>query len=565
MRSTGIKRMAFLFATFCFLAVGVIVLPLRSYAQLADGSYEISVELSGGTGRAGVLSPAYLEVEDGQAEAVIEWTSPNYDYMIVDGETLLPVEDWEKRTGDGSVFRIPVEALDQEILVIADTVAMGNPHEIEYQLYFSSDSANLVSEENESVRMAVYVFGLLVILAVAVILWLFRKKERKSKRKSEPLLGLFILLFFLSGCGRTEKLETAAQMAENNRKISPEFTFQGTMELAAAGQFAVNYYNDGYALIVISDGSRFLLVPEGKPVPEQLDGDVVVLEQPVDQIYLVATAAMDMFRSLDALNRIRFSGTDASGWQIEEAREAMEAGEILYAGKYNAPDYERILSEDCSLAVENTMIFHSPEVRERLEKLGIPVLVDHSSYETAPLGRMEWIKLYGLLAEKEKEAETVFLTQKSALEAAGQGEKTGKTAAFFYLTANGAVNVRKGTDYIGKLIEQAGGTYLFSDLGDGERRTSTETMQMEQFLNAARDADVLIYNSTVDGPVQTLSQLVEKNSVLADFKAVKEGNVWCTSENLYQESMGLGSLAADFHAVFTTPEKENLTYLFHLH
>ena len=88
---------------------------------------------------------------------------------------------------------------------------------------------------------------------------------------------------------------------------------------------------------------------------------------------------------------------------------------------------------------------------------------------------------------------------------------------------------------------------------------------MEQFLNAARDADVLIYNSTVDGPVQTLSQLVEKNSVLADFKAVKEGNVWCTSENLYQESMGLGSLAADFHAVFTTPEKENLTYLFHLH
>ena len=64
MRSTGIKRMAFLFATFCFLAVGVIVLPLRSYAQLADGSYEISVELSGGTGRAGVLSPAYLEVED---------------------------------------------------------------------------------------------------------------------------------------------------------------------------------------------------------------------------------------------------------------------------------------------------------------------------------------------------------------------------------------------------------------------------------------------------------------------------------------------------------------------
>ena len=532
-------------------------------AGIADGSYEVSVELSGGTGRAGVYSPAYLEVENGRTEAVIEWTSPNYDYMIVDGELLLPLEDWEKRNGDGSVFRIPVEALDQEILVTADTVAMGNPHEIEYRLYFSSDSAEKLSEEKSVV--SVCVLGFVGILIAAAFLWLFRKKQRKSGNKSGAMLGLFVLLFFLNGCGQAEKSETAAQLAEKYREISPGLHFQGTMELAAAGRFAVNYYDDGYALIVISDGSRFLLVPEGKTVPERLDEGVIVLEQPVDQIYLVATAVMDMFRSLDALDRIRFSGTDAYGWQIEAAREAMEEGEILYAGKYNAPDYERILSENCSLAVENTMIFHAPEVRESLEKLGIPVLVDHSSYETEPLGRMEWIKLYGLLTEKEKEAEAAFLTQKTALESAGQGEKTGKTAVFFYITANGAVNVRKGTDYIGKLIEQAGGTYLFADVGDTESRTSTETMQMEQFLNMARDADILIYNSTVDGPVRTLSQLVAKNPVLADFKAVKEGNVWCTSENLYQESMGLGFLAEDFHTIFTVPEEENLTYLFRLH
>ncbi|MGN0987891.1 MAG: ABC transporter substrate-binding protein [Otoolea sp.] len=541
-----------------------------SYAQPADGSYEISVELSGGTGRAGVRSPAYLQVENGQAEAVIEWTSPNYDYMIVDGEKLLPVENWEKRIGEGSVFRIPVETLDQELSVIADTVAMGNPHEIEYQLYFSSDSVKRISEVKTPMPVLFCILGLMGILSAAAIFRLFRKKQKKSGHKkgvhgNGALFSLFFLLCFLSGCGKTEKIETAAQLAETRREISPELHFLGAMELVAAGQFAVNYYNDGYAQIVISDGSRFLLVPEGKTVPEQLDGDVVVLEQPVDRIYLVATAAMDMFRSLDALDRLRFSGTAASGWQIEEAREAMEAGELLYAGKYNAPDYERILSENCSLAVENTMIFHSPEVRESLEKLGIPVLVDYSSYEPDPLGRMEWIKLYGLLTEKEKEAEAVFLTQKAALEAAGRGEKTGKTAAFFYLTANGAVNVRKGTDYIGKLIEQAGGTYLFSELGDAKSRTSTETMQMEQFFDVARDADVLIYNSTVDGPVETLSQLVAKNPVLADFKAVKEGTVWCTSENLYQESMGLGTLAADFRAVFTAPEEEHLTYLFRLH
>ena len=73
----------------------------------------------------------------------------------------------------------------------------------------------------------------------------------------------------------------------------------------------------------------------------------------------------------------------------------MEDGRMLYAGKYNAPDYERILSGSCDLAVESTMIYHSPEVKEQLERLGIPVLVERSSYERHPLGRMEWLKLYG--------------------------------------------------------------------------------------------------------------------------------------------------------------------------
>ena len=77
---------------------------------------------------------------------------------------------------------------------------------------------------------------------------------------------------------------------------------------------------------------------------------------------------------------------------------------MLYAGKYRMPDYELILSKGCDLAIENTMIFHDPEVKEKLEELGIPVIVETSSYESDPLGRLEWIKLYGALFGKEKEA-----------------------------------------------------------------------------------------------------------------------------------------------------------------
>ncbi len=88
----------------------------------------------------------------------------------------------------------------------------------------------------------------------------------------------------------------------------------------------------------------------------------------------------------------------------------MQAGQIAYAGKYSAPDYERILAAGCGLAIENTMIYHTPEVKEQLEQFGIPVLVERSSYESGPLARMEWIKLYGILLGKEEQAEQVFET-----------------------------------------------------------------------------------------------------------------------------------------------------------
>ena len=85
---------------------------------------------------------------------------------------------------------------------------------------------------------------------------------------------------------------------------------------------------------------------------------------------------MDFFCALDGLDCIGLSGTDADGWYIEEAKEALENGSITYAGKYSAPDYEQIVSQNCGLAIESTMIYHTPEVKERLEQFGIPVLVD---------------------------------------------------------------------------------------------------------------------------------------------------------------------------------------------
>ncbi|GAB2044089.1 hypothetical protein AGATL06_05860 [Agathobaculum sp. TL06] len=340
-------------------------------------------------------------------------------------------------------------------------------------------------------------------------------------------------------------------------------TVESGLDLQYADQFTVDYYTGGYALIHIADGSDYLVVPENKPVPDGLADTTVVLPQPLDHIYLVATSAMDLFCALDGIDSIRLSGTDESGWYIDEAKAAMQNGAMLYAGKYSAPDYELIYAEQCDLAVESTMIYHSPEVKEQLERLGVPVLVERSSYESSPLGRMEWLKLYGVLLNREEVAEAIYRQALDSLRPVMEQENTGKTVAFFYINSNGSANVRKSGDYVAKMIEMAGGTYIFSDLGN-DNALSTMNMQMEMFYTGAKDADVIIYNSTIDGELHSIDELLAKSPLLADFKAVRNGDVWCTGQNLFQSTMGLGDMILDIHAVLTEEAPESLTYLHRL-
>ena len=359
---------------------------------------------------------------------------------------------------------------------------------------------------------------------------------------------------------------STAQDTQNGSNLCDSLSYEGRDTLSYAEQFTVDRYEDGYVLLTIAEDARYLVIPEGKEIPEDLPGDVVPLCQPISHIYLVASAAMDMFVKLDALDAIRFSGMAADGWTIPEAKAAMESGDILYAGKYSAPDYEKILSEGCDLAVENTMVLHTPEVKEQLERLGIPVLIDYSSYETTPQGRMEWICFYGILLGKEEQAREVFEAQVAAMEGtAGTGTASGeKTVAFFYMTSSGAVNVRKSSDYLPKMIELAGGTYVCPQLKKDETSASSSAnVQMEAFYAAAKDADYLIYNSSIDGEVADLQELKGKDELLGKFRAVQEGHVFCTSKNLYQASMELGAITADIRRMLNG-ETEGFTYLYPL-
>ena len=493
---------------------------------LEDGTYIADGTLEGGSGRATISSPVELTVKDGQMTARIEFSSPYYDYMVVDGEKYEP-----ENTEGNSQFTIPMAGFDAGVPVTADTVAMSEPHEIDYEIVL--DSTTLKSWDGQTKEPEA-------------------ETEADSSVPDETVESI-------------EKNESTGTGLEHEILEIPGLTYDHSMELEYATQFAVDYYQDDYAMITIAQEGSYLVVPEGKEAPEGLDKEIKVLQQPLDHIYLVATSSMDLFRAIDGIGNITLSGTDENGWYIEEAKEAMENGSIQYAGKYSAPDYELILANGCDLAIESTMIYHSPDVREKLEEFGIPVLVEHSSYESDPLGRMEWLKLYAVLLDKEEEADAYFQSQTDMLTDILGAENTEKTVAFFSINSNGYVTVRKTGDYISKMIELAGGRYIFQNLGN-DNALSTMNMQMEDFYAGACDADYIIYNSAIESELHSLNELLEKSSLLADFKAVKEGNVWCTEKSLFQETTGIATMISDMHTMLTSddPDLSQLTYMYRL-
>lgn len=389
------------------------------------------------------------------------------------------------------------------------------------------------------------------------------------------LLLASLLVLPLAGCSRSrlgQDPHDSAQGGSSARKVVSGFhdtdigcgwQVDHSMELSYATGFTVDYFTGGYKLICIDDGSRYLVVPEGAAAPEGLSDDIVVLKQPITDIYLAASDTMCLLDALDAVDCVSVSGLTQDEWSIDSAVRALQDGSIVYGGKYDMPDYDLLLQRGVSLAIESTMINHSPEVKDKLEDIGIPVLIEQSSYEREPLGRTEWIKLYGALLNEEDVAQAAFDGQVASYEAA-TNQDTGKTVAFFYIDSNGSAVVRRPGDYVTRMIAAAGGTYVYEDLGDSGTSTSTVTMEMEKFYATAKDADIIIYNATIDGGVSSVDDLVAKNGLLADFKAVRAGNVWCTDRNMYQQMMQTGTIVSEFHQVFCGTAPDRLDHLWRL-
>lgn len=510
------KRAISALALFVLLACVALVLP--ACGAKSDTSsheeYTVDVELTGGSGRASVSSPCSVVKEGDSYTATLVWSSSSYDKMTVDGV------DYEPTTTDpGSTFEIPI-VLDTDMAVSAETTAMSEAHTIEYTLRF--DSTTLV-------------------------------RASKSNEASED-------------SGSSDSSSSSTQVENfHNADLGCGWEPTGSVELAYATNFTIDTFEGGYSLICISNGERFLTVPEGMQAPDGLSSDIAVINLPANKTYLVSSSTMCLIDAIDAVDSITMTATKAEDCSVQGFVDALNAGTLVYGGKYSAPDYERITSAGITLAIENNMINHNPDVKEKLQSLGVTVLTEQSSLEGTVLGRIEWIKLYGVLFGCEDTANDVFEQQRQSIEAVAEksASKDGSVkVAYFYINSNGAAVTRRSGDYVAQMVRLAGGAYALDDSEEAPSGSmSSLTLEMEQFFALARDADVIIYSSSIDGSVHSIDDLVAKNSLLSQFKAVQNGNVWSTGTNIYQQMTSSAEVISELAQVIDGSDGEGFTQL----
>ena len=627
---------------------------LRSFSELSeipDGSYWIRVSMTGGSGRASISSPTGFYVKDGQATADIHWSSASYDYMKLDGVRYEAFTD----TAGHSAMTIPVSALNTAIPVLADTTAMSKPYEIEYQLSFDgsallpmadasmaeahplpSDEVNRTMQsattqvadaetsgsaggsENRTTagenRVAVEGDGQAEngqsgTVGESSVHWSAAPEIdglRFVSSEKNDVAEYFRLSVYEDASGaKYQLLETAGglhryliapedpQAADKSSEIAePKASAQADSEKNSSEKKAAK---SGSKQGVDQKNGHFTArASEENSANKEKKGDALeltVLQQPLTTTYVAASAVMAPLCDLGAVSQIRFSGLREEGWYVDEARTAMKAGSMLFAGRYSEPDYETLLREGCDLALESTMIYRSPEVIEKLSALGIPVYIDYSSYEPHVLGRLEWIRVYGALFGHEEEAQQWYQTerdriraiQKDAETSSGEASQSGKsteksetktsrnskneasstetssgragtdttadqrpTVVYFYVNSSGQIQVRQPHDYIPELLELAGARYLAPDMSSlSGSRKSNVTVSLEDFYSSCKDADYLIYSATLDRPLSSIRELLGKNALFVDFKAVKEGHVYTTDKDFYQLSDRMADFAED--------------------
>lgn len=389
------------------------------------------------------------------------------------------------------------------------------------------------------------------------------------------VLAMSTLLF--AACDKKENEQQGITVAYS------QLTSTGKEENTFAELFSIEHLKDenekAYSKIEVFDKEKkldtsWLLLPEGVDKVSGAPAGVNIMTFRDRQNIMVSSAStMALINAMDALSKVPMTTADTT-WRIQEIKDAIDKGTVKEVGKYSKPDYEQIISigaeKHVTFAVFSTMLDSVPDVYDQLTKTcNLRIMRDQSSYESHPLGRTEWIKIYGEIFDMRDKSDAVFNGQVEILNETTSKinvpEAERKTVLIFYTTSTkDTFYVRNAADYVTELVNLGGGKQV-AEIGPGKSGNTKRTQ--EWFIQECSQADYVLYNWTSGASGvkdESLQGLIDARlgDWFKDFKAYKEGNVWRTSNDFYQKMDKMGEMVADIYKMlYGENVSDTLTYV----
>ncbi len=424
---------------------------VNSSTTIKDGVYTpSSFSWSGGTGRVSI-SCSKVTVTNGKASATIAFSSTHYSYVKANGNTYYPTV-----SGGSSVFTIPVE-LNKNQTIIGMTTAMSSPHEITYSIFVAlaadgskaadttQSASGLVSSDNTTLdEEAPEIVGL--------------EYESETELEEAEYFKIYnyengITLLEIDMTKDTERdpegEENQAEDSDNkdttDKEDADEEDAEETNTSDAADDEAAQSSDDAddekedkdeaqsqeeiTAELYTGNVVKYLIVPEDEEVPTGIEKDMIVIQLPAEKLYAAADSAIDSLEDLDSLDLITAVAVEEEDCGNKTIAEAMGEEEIIYGGQAEKPAFKKLVKAKTDLALmPETLLPGNPEeddkdrdeedleeeledfesLTEKFALLGIPVVFDRSADEDSEIAEAEWIKVYGVLTDKQEAAEKIF-------------------------------------------------------------------------------------------------------------------------------------------------------------
>ena len=345
------------------------------------------------------------------------------------------------------------------------------------------------------------------------------------KKLSLAICLVLVLSLFMGGCGTSQDVGK-----EDNTQENPEGVLvKSSMELKYTSDFSVEYLEDGSKLITDGMDRQLLLVQRGEKIPAGYEKTPAV-HIPVEKVIITTETQGSMLEPSEGINTVVGYTENVNDWYIEELKENIEKGQVAFLGGGESPDYEKIkeLAPDLILLDAGFQ-----QIGDKLDSLGIPYIIDSSDWEADPMARMEWIKLFATLYNKEEDVIAYFDKGDEKLkeiEDRVKGLDKPKVSWGFLIT--GKAFVPYAGSYVGKHIELSGGDYIYKEIGPD--KTHTATITMEEFYTGGRLSDVYISSGPPAYNTSTQDIIDRGLPIMKDMKPLVEDNTWCYQPWYYQ-------------------------------